>query len=161
MSLDILPHSSTFWMLPMSLRWSSLRIMMEEALIVLVEVSKEPYATDHKLAASREWWEIWETKMGKMKSKSIEANFTSPAPENCIKLHVVTSKPSYPAHIENLVPQESSLAKLQHSIIFLRCHQCLPKPCKFLWSQGLDSFTGSFPQRVHHTQRTMTLLLML
>ena len=61
---------------------------MEEALIVLVEVSKEPYATDHKLAASREWWEICETKMGKMTSKSIEANFTvnftSPAPENCM-----------------------------------------------------------------------------
>ena len=54
---------------------------MEEALIVLVEVSKEPYATDHKLAASREWSE---TKMGKMTSKSIEANFTSPAPENCM-----------------------------------------------------------------------------
>ena len=57
---------------------------MEEALIVLVEVSKEPYATDHKLAASREWSEICETKMGKMTSKSIEANFTSPAPENCM-----------------------------------------------------------------------------
>lgn len=96
-----------------------------------------------------------------IKSKSIGANFTSPAPENCIKLHGVTSKPSYPAHIENLVPQEWSLAKLQHSIIFLRCHQCLPKPCKFLWSQRLDSFTGSFPQRVHHTQWTMTPLLML
>ena len=83
------------------------------------------------------------------------------------KLHGVTSKPSkltiqiYPVHIENLIPQESSLAKLQHSIIFLRCDQCLPKPCKFLRSQRLDSFTGSFPQRVHHTQWTMTPLLML
>ena len=46
--------------------------------------------------------------------------------------------PSLIPHIENLIPQASSLGKLQYSIFFLRCDQCLSRLCYFLSHVALD-----------------------